>query len=118
MYVDVGERTVACARPIAKLIQRVQLEQVTVPHAQRLPSADAADFSRDAHATDPSSEATGAENVSTSFFLSPIAAGKFLNDSFDRCDEFCQKIIQIGAILAIFRPFAGMSDISFKWVRT
>ena len=26
-------------------------------------------FSRDAHATDPSSEATGAENVSTSFFV-------------------------------------------------
>ena len=27
------------------------------------------------------------------------------NDSQRRCDHFCQKIIEIGAILAIFRPF-------------
>ena len=30
---------------------------------------------------------------------------KFGNDSFHRCDRFCQIFVQIGAILAIFRPF-------------
>ena len=30
---------------------------------------------------------------------------KFWNDSFHRCDWFCQIFVQIGAILAIFRPF-------------
>ena len=29
----------------------------------------------------------------------------FRNDSFHRCDRFCQIFVQIGAILAIFRPF-------------
>ena len=40
-------------------------------------------------------------------FFSPIGPENFSNDSFHRCDAFCQKIVQIGAILAIFRPFAG-----------
>ena len=34
-----------------------------------------------------------------------MARKNFGNDRSCRCDRFCQKIIQIGAILAIFWPF-------------
>ena len=41
-------------------------------------------------------------------FLRLFAKRRFENSKNDnqrRCDHFCQKIIEIGAILAIFRPF-------------
>ena len=42
------------------------------------------------------------ENV----FFEPVRRGIFFsNESLSRCDRFCQIFVQIGAILAIFRPF-------------
>ena len=38
-------------------------------------------------------------------FSEKTAQKKFENDSFHRCDRFRQIFVQIGAILAIFRPF-------------
>ena len=45
------------------------------------------------------------KNFSKTFFLSPGGQQNFGNDSLQRCDRFCQIFVQIGAILAIFRPF-------------
>ena len=41
----------------------------------------------------------------TVFFRSPMAQKTFSNESLSRCDRFRQIFVQIGAILAIFRPF-------------
>ena len=43
--------------------------------------------------------------VFAQFFRENCPQKNFGNDSFHRRDRFCQIFVQIGAILAIFRPF-------------
>ena len=49
--------------------------------------------------------ATRAEKFLKTIFLKPGGPKNFENDRSHRCDRFCQIFVQIGAILAIFRPF-------------
>ena len=44
-------------------------------------------------------------------FLRKLPKKIFGNDSFHRCDRFRQIFVQIGAILAIFRPFEDLQDL-------
>ena len=77
-------------------------EHLTISHA--LASlADAADFLRSAHATDPSI-ANFFSKIFSKFLLT-TSNQIFKNDRLWRCDSFRQKIVKIGAILAIFEPF-------------
>ena len=49
--------------------------------------------------------ATRAEKKLKTTFLKPGGPENLGNDRFHRCDSICQIFVQIGAILAIFRPF-------------
>ena len=49
--------------------------------------------------------ATRAFDVLKTIFLKPGGAENFSNDRSQRCEFFCQIFVQIGPILAIFRPF-------------
>ena len=49
--------------------------------------------------------ATRATKFFKTIFLKPGGHKIFGNESFHRCDRFCQIFVQIGAILTIFRPF-------------
>ena len=46
----------------------------------------------------------------------PTHKKKFGNDSQRQRDQFCPKIVEVGAILAIFRPFDLFSEkFSLPW---
>ena len=49
--------------------------------------------------------ATRAENFLKTLFFKPGGPKNFGNDRSHRCDRFYQIFVQIGPILAIFRPF-------------
>ena len=69
------------------------------------------DFRRSAHATDPGDD--GFAKFSRKFSENN-GANIFSKTRFRRCDRFRQKIIQIGAILAIFRPFQDFGRFGAK----
>ena len=45
----------------------------------------------------------------------PTHKNKFGNDSPCQCDQFRPKIVEIGAILANFRPFENLEKFSLPW---
>ena len=46
-----------------------------------------------------------------------MARATFSNESLSGCDRFCQIFVQIGAMLAIFRPFEGVDRSSKKFLQ-
>ena len=60
-------------------------------------------FSRSAHATDPATTTTAAATAATT--TTTTSRKLFSKSRSRRCDEIHPRIVQIGAILAIFRPF-------------
>ena len=57
-----------------------------------------------------------AEKFLKTLFFKPGGPKIFGNCSPCQCDQFCPKIVEIGAILAIFRPFEIFSKIfSLPW---
>ena len=72
-------------------------------------------FRRSAHATDPGGDEGFANffEVFSNVFLKTLARFFFPENRSRRCDRFRQKIVKIGATLAIFRPFEDFGDFRF-----